>query len=230
MQFTGVKQSDLTILCKVTSRSRPDQLLRVVKLYKEKASNPVRLAWLFSLDKDDDSVSELLLKRLTEITDNPNTQIIIGESDGKVNAINRDVKDFPFHWDILLNISDDQLPEVQGYDEIIRLAMPEDLDASLWFFDGAQPRINTQEILGRTYYNRLGYIYNECYKSFYCDNEATEVAQRLGKLIKSERCIIRHHHPAIIRTVQNDSLYEKNQRFWDHDKAMFNRRRNAQFA
>lgn len=229
MQFNGVKQSDLIILMKITSRSRPDQLLRVVKLYKERASNPVRLAWLFSLDEDDDSVSDLLLKRLQEITDNPNTVIVKGTSDGKIDAINRDVNEFPHSWDILLNISDDQLPEVNGYDEIIRLAMPPDLDASLWFFDGAQPRINTMEILGRKYYERLKYIYNPCYKSFYCDNEATEVAQRLGKLIKSDRCIIRHHHPAIVKTVKNDSLYDKNQRFWDHDKAMFNQRRRENF-
>jgi hypothetical protein len=229
MQFTGRKQSDFVILMKITSRSRPDQLLRVVKLYKERASNPVRLKWLFSFDSNDDSVTELLLSRLNEILSGFDVQIVKGESDGKIDAINRDVNQFPHDWDILLNISDDQIPEIHGYDEIIRLAMPTDLDASLWFFDGAQPRINTMECQGRAYYERLKYIYNPCYKSFYCDNEATEVAQRLGKLIKSERCIIRHHHPAIVRTVQNDALYDKNQKYWDQDKAMFNKRRQENF-
>lgn len=230
MQFLGVKQSEFKILCKVTSRSRPDQLLNVVGEYLKRAANPVRLCWLFSFDEDDLTANEELFRRIGGIVQTDRLVISKLPSDGKISAINRDVNDYPFEWDILLNISDDQIPEVNGYDNIIRNAMPEDLDASLWFFDGAQPRINTQEIQGRAYYDRLKYIYYPGYKSFYCDNEATEVAQRLGKLIKSGECLIRHHHPAIIKSVRNDALYDRNQKFWDHDKALFHSRKVNQFA
>lgn len=229
MQYVGVKQSELIILLKFTSRSRPDQLLRVAKEYKKRAANPVRLCWLFSFDSDDDTATEELFKSIGGIVQSEKLVISKLPSEGKISAINRDVNDYPFEWDILLNISDDQIPEADGYDNMIRNLMPADLDASLWFYDGAQPRINTQEIQGRVYYNRLKYIYYPGYKSFYCDNEATEVAQRLGKLIKSERCIIRHHHPAIIKSVKNDSLYDRNQKFWDHDKALFHKRKMEGF-
>jgi hypothetical protein len=135
-------------------------------------------------------------------------------------------------WDILLNLSDDQTCCLAGWDSLIRESMPNDLDASLWFYDGAQPRINTQEIVGYNYYKRTGYIYNPIYKSFYCDNESTEVANMLGKLIKNPNTIFRHDHPACHHTtsIGHDSLYERNQSAWDHDKELFNQRRAINFG
>jgi hypothetical protein len=100
----------------------------------------------------------------------------------------------------------------------------------LWFSDGAQPRINTMEIQGRTYYNRLKYIYNPIYKSFYCDNEATVVANMKGKMIRSGGCIIKHFHPAIVKTIQEDDLYRRNNLYWNEDKETFRKREAIKFA
>ena len=126
-----------------------------------------------------------------------------------------------------MNISDDQVPVVDGFDNIIRNAMPDHLDASLWFTDG-QDRVNTQEIVGRTYYDRFKYVYHGSYKSLWCDNEATDVAYMLGKQIKGKQ-IVKHLHPAWATLADGalpmDGLYELNNKYWAEDEANYNKRR-----
>lgn len=220
---------------KVTSRERPEQLLKCVKAYIELANNTKDMVWLFTFDEDDKSLDMNFHHQLTELIQatgqGEKSLSVTGKSLGKIHAINRDIDNefFKSNWDILLNISDDQIPEVKGYDDKIRAAMPDHLDASLWFFDGCQKNINTQEILGKVYFERTGKIYNDSYKSLFSDNEATEVAQRLGKLIKINECIIRHHHPAIMSTVQMDDLYRRNEGFWKHDENIYKIRKAANF-
>jgi hypothetical protein len=101
--------------------------------------------------------------------------------------------------------------------------MPDNLDASLWFYDGGQNRINTQEILGKTYYDNQGFIYDPRFKSFFCDNLATDKANKAGKLIQFNKCLIRHFHPGYkaLPHVKKDALYERNDKYWDEDKLMY---------
>lgn len=228
MEFHGVKQTNRVILMKITSRERPQVLLNTVKKYIDLAANTIDMVWLFSFDEGDICSSLDFTRQLSDIKQGLNFVFVSGHSDGKIHAINRDIEKVS-NWDILLNISDDQIPECKNYDDIIRRSMPDDLDSSLWFFDGAQNRINTQEIVGIAYYKRFGYIYNPLYKSFYCDNESTEVATRLGKLIKIEKCIIRHNHPAINKSIQEDALYKKNNSYWNQDQQTFNKRKLENF-
>ena len=222
------------ILMKVTSRERPEQLLKTVNAYLELANNPVAMTWLFTLDEDDIRSGPVIIPKIIDLFDQKGlmTGLIkfrIGDSKNKIDAINRDVSGHDSPWDILLNISDDQHPIVKGYDDKIRNAMPDDLDASLWFFDGAQPRLNTQEIVGRNYYNRFGYIYHPDYKSLFCDNEAHDVAVKLGKQIKSEECIIKHFHPACVPGIKSDELYKKNEGFWHQDQNVYESRKRQNF-
>ena len=222
-----------TILMKVTSMERPKQLLDTVKSYIEMAANTIDMVWLFSFDSNDESYKdESFLNSLKNMsTLESKGDIWFRESTGKINAINRDVNSFNLHWDILLNISDDQRPIVKGYDNIIRNAMPDHLDASLWFWDGVQPRISTMEILGKTYYQRFNYIYYPEYKSFFCDNESTLVAQKLGKQIKSNNCIIKHEHYAAPNgSMKFDELYKKNNTFWKHDEELYHSRVKVSFG
>ena len=234
---------------KVTSRERPKQLLKTVKSYIEMAANTTDMVWLFSFDSNDESyfnnVFILDLERLLGLTEHTdvkvygytsvlnysNCAIVFGTSSGKINAINRDIKYYGCSWDILLNISDDQRPIIKGYDNIIRNAMPDHLDASLWFTDG-QPRVNTNEILGFNCYKRFNYIYHPDYVSLFCDNEATEVAKILGKQIKSNTQIVRHLHPAWCKVdgFSRDALYDRNDKFWKQDEATFHARRKINFG
>lgn len=236
---------------KVTSRERPKQLLETVKSYIEMAANTSDMVWLFSFDSNDESYNtdEFITKLVKESNiktesnvilcggesfkfyDYDNGAIVFGESTGKINAVNRDVNSVKTNWDILFCISDDQRPIVKGYDNIIRNAMPDNLDASLWFTD-TQPRINTQEILGYNYYKRFNYIYHPDYMSLFCDNEATEVAKILGKQIKSNKQIVSHLHYAWghPNSFKKDSLYERNDKFWKQDETTFHARRKINFG
>jgi len=233
------------ILMKVTSRERPEQLLKTIKYYIEFANNTKDMVWLFSFDRDCVCGSINFTNQLAVLfgfygIDGKNCVVITGVSENKIHAINRDVsflnkttfdvpQSYPKLWDILLNISDDQVPIVKGYDDKIRSLMPDDLDASLWFNDGAQNRLNTQEIVGRNYYNRFGYIYHPSYKSLWCDNEAHEVAVSLGKLIKNKEIIIKHFHPGHMKGISTDALYQKNESFWNEDEANYKNRKALNF-
>lgn len=222
---------DKTILMKVTSRERPEHLINCISQYIRLANNPSKMVWLTSLDLDDQKCrTEELKSLIVHIT--KNGRICFDVSENKIHAINRDIEKVEEHWDILLNISDDQFPIVKGYDDIIRTTMPDDLDASLWFYDGHQRRINTQEIVGREYYNRFKYIYHPEYRSFFCDNEATEVAQRLGKLRQFRECIIEHQHYAWNSKYANrkDELYVRNDKHWKHDEDLYNYRKSINFG
>lgn len=220
-----------TILMKVTSRERPDILLETVRQYVAMANNTEDMVWLFSFDVDCECSSTYFENKLLKLFIYPkNVSIIRNVSYNKINAINRDVSSVTDDWQILLNISDDQRPILKGYDDIIRNAMPDHLDASLWFSDG-QPRVNTQEIVGREYYKRFNCIYHPDYKSLWCDNEATEVAFMLDKQIKSKQQIIKHYHPAWggSESIPNDELYKRNNKFWNEDEATFKRRKQNNF-
>lgn len=215
------------ILMKFTSRDRFPTLMKCVVEYYRLANNPKDMFWLFTFDDDDTTLNLEELHQMMKYL-NVGYEVFCGVSYSKIHAINRDVyKIHNNNWDILLNISDDQLPIVQGYDDFIRDAMPDSLDYSLWFNDGHQSEIITQEILGRKYYDNQGYIYYPAYKSFFCDNESTQVAEKHGKLIKFQSCIVKHFHPhwGLNEHIQQDELYKKNDAHWEHDKELHFKRK-----
>jgi len=221
---------DKRILVKITSRERPDKLKKCIQSALNLSENPTKISWLISLDTDDSKVNHTLIKELQSII--PDSFIYFGSSTSKISAINRDVETFTKlnSWDILVNLSDDQICRVKGWDNIIRNKMPNDLNHSLWFYDGLQQSINTMEIVGFNYWDRTKNIYEPSYKSFYCDEESTMVAQKLKRLIKDNQCLFSHEHPAGNKNIKTDGLYEKNQRHWDEDKANFNNRLNINFG
>jgi hypothetical protein len=223
------ENKDKKILMKLTSRSRFSQLKDCVLKYNYLADDVKNMRWVFSFDIDDASYDKVDFDSFLDFL-KIDYVIYQSTSENKIDAINRDIS-LEKDWDILLNISDDQMPVVQGYDTLIRQEMDEDNTLSLWFNDGHQDRINTQEIVGYNYYNSLGYIYHPSYKSFFCDNESTEVAIALGKMKKNPTSIIRHFHPdwEVGSVVKHDQLYKRNQSFWSQDEANYNFRKSQNF-
>ncbi len=219
----------MKLLCKVTSRSRPVELIKCIKSYIDLCDNPNNLIWLFSLDSNDSVLPGGFDQEIFNII--PNAIIWYGVSASKIDAINRDVEKV-FDWDILINISDDQLAVTKGWDTEIIDSMPTDLDYSLWFNDGHQDRLNTMEIVGRKYYKRFNYIYYPTYKSFFCDNEAMEVAQKLGRMIKIPKCIVKHYHPMWEKNthMKKDETYSKAELHWNHDKTLFAERKSINYG
>lgn len=219
----------MKILCKVTSRARPNELLKCIKSYVDLCDNKENLIWLVSLDSNDTALPGGFDEEIFKII--PNAIVCYGVSTSKIDAINRDINQVS-EWDILVNISDDQLAVAKGWDTEIINAMPTDFDYSLWFNDGHQDRLNTMEIVGKKYFLRFHYIYHPLYKSFFCDNEAMEVAQKLGKLIKVPKCIIKHFHPMWEKDthMKKDETYTKAEEYWAYDKSLFAQRKEINYG
>jgi hypothetical protein len=211
----------MKLIIKYPTRGRPQKSVQTLKKYIELASNIDTIKIIVSIDDDDKTVTESIFKIHECI------EVIRGRSLGKIGAINRDIPDSST-FDILLLASDDMIPIVKGYDDIVRNKMKDhfpDTDGVLWFNDGyAGFKLNTLVICGSKYYSRFGYLYCPEYKSLWCDNEFMDVANRLGRQVYFDEVIIKHEHPANNRSVTSDSVYNANNTFNDEDKKTYQRR------
>ena len=219
----------MKILFKLTSRSRHTNFFRALDSIIDNCTSD-QYQILCSLDFDDKTMCNDEVRQSLAWYFHKGVPIVYhyGASKNKVDAINRDME-IRGHWDILVNVSDDQIFTVVGFDEIIRANMPADLDCFLHFPDGhAGERLATLSIMGRAYYDRFGYIYHPDYISLWCDNEAMEVAKKLGKYkLVSER-IFEHLHPAN-GNAPTDAQYKKTESYYRIDEKTFNRRKAMNF-
>jgi|694.fasta_scaffold27356_7 hypothetical protein len=222
---------NLKILIKFPTRGRPEKFFDVLNKYIKMANNPSKIAFLISADEDDPTMNNADVKAaLDHYSKNIKLVYFFGNSKTKMQAINADMEKVS-GWDILLLASDDMIPIVKGYDDIIRIDMNEyfrDMDGVLWYSDGGQNNINTLCILGKKYYNRFGYIYHPDYISLWCDNEFTDVSVQLKKVYRSDKVIIEHAHPVYQKT-QYDALYVRNESYFNIDKETYLKRKEKNF-
>ena len=237
----------MKILYKYPTRQRPVKFQRCISYYYDLIRGD-NYEFIISVDDDDTSMHEPNI--VAQMGKMKNLTVVSGPNKTKIEAINANIPNSD--WDILVTVSDDMVPEVEGFDNIIRDDMTRlypDTDGVLWYFDGLERSLNTLCIMGRKYYERFGYIYHPAYKSFWCDNEFTDVANKLGKQTFIDRVIIRHYLP---NTVQADSstrdkfnklfpeyanmgscgfdeLWKKNSVFYFSDKAIYEQRKSQNF-
>ena len=225
----------MKILFKYPTRNRHLKFTRCLERYYEYIVDN-NYEFIISMDNDDKVMNNDSIKNY--LNSKSNLKYSYSDNNSKIAAINADI---PLtEWDILVLISDDMIPEIKGFDEIIRRKMKEyypDTDGVLWFFDGWRRDLNTLCILGRKYYERFGYIYHPSYQSFWSDAEFTDVANNLKKQTFIDNIIIRHMHPDIVMTDRetrikfaeflpefaisnsfgHDQLWKKNSLFGDPD-------------
>ena len=222
--------SIMRILLKFPTKYRLEKSLAVIGRYVEYATTPEKLQIVVSLDEDD-AESIAGIARYEALLPGQ-VKVFLGPAEGKIAAVNRDVSS-PDTFDILLLGSDDMIPMVKGYDDVIRQKMAAhypDTDGVLFFNDGVQgSNLNTLSIMGSKFYQRFGYIYYPEYKSFFCDTEFTAVAIALGKQTYFPEMIIKHYNPHANKQVPFDHLYIQNYRYWSVDEATYNRRKAAGF-
>jgi hypothetical protein len=222
-------QTESKILIKFPTRNRPDKFFSVLDEYIKKAKNLDKIAFLITLDNDDESMKNNI-HRFEEYKKKCKLVYFFCDSKTKIQACNADMNKVS-GWDIVLLASDDMVPIVDGYDDIIRKDMNNffgDMDGVLWYNDGGQNNINTLSILGKKYYDRFGYIYHPDYVSLWCDNEFTEVSEQLNKVHKSDKIIIEHKHPVYQKT-NYDQLYVRNESYFNIDKETYKKRKVDNF-
>jgi len=215
----------LKILVKFPTRERPQQFAKTLYTYRQLSSDKANTRIVVTVDADDSSMFSARDLKYPD-TQEP-IQVIVHHRSGKIAAINYGM-DQCGEWDIVLLASDDMMPQVEGYDDLIRSAFGDNLDQCLWINDGRQDRICTIVCMGREYYDRFGYLYHPSYKSLWCDNEQTKVAVDAGKMIHAP-CWIKNESPDWQGNQRRDRLYERNNRFYSVDKKNYEAREKLGF-
>jgi hypothetical protein len=215
----------MKLLIKFPTRGRKDKFFSTLDKYHEYCKNIEDTDFLISLDEDDKEMNtNEVLGRLSNYK---NTKVIVGLSKSKIDAVNRDLNNYKEHWDIVLLASDDMVPQIKGYDDIIRHNMMfnyPDTDGILFFNDGFQGnKLNTLCILGKNYYERFNYIYHPDYKSCWSDNEFMVVGNILKRQSYIDQVIIRHEHPDW-GYGNPDHVHQNNVSDWQHDYDVYNKR------
>lgn len=217
----------MNILIKFPTRNRREKFFQVLDLYYNLLDDINKTEFLITIDEDDLSMNNQLT--LDKLIQYKNLNFTVGTSENKIHAVNRDIVEK--NWDILLLASDDMIPQVKGYDKIIRDKMSEffpDTDGVLWFNDGNRKDLNTLSILGLKYYQRFNYIYYHGYKSLWADNEFMTVANLLNKQKFFDEVIIHHEHPDY-GFGNRDDIHSLNSINDSYDRNLFISRKNRNF-
>ena len=221
----------MKLLIKFPTRGRKNKFFLTLDKYHEYCKNTDDTNFLISLDEDDTEMNTNEV--LDKLSNYKNTEVVIGLSKYKIDAVNRDLNDYKKHWDIVLLASDDMVPQIKGYDNIIRDNMMfnyVDTDGILFFNDGFQGnKLNTLCILGKKYYERFNYIYHPDYKSCWSDNEFMVVGDILKKQSYIDQIIIRHEHPDWGYS-HPDYVHKKNVSDFNYDLNIYNNRKNINFG
>lgn len=179
-----------------------------------------------SIDEDDTQMQNVpTLERVTYFK---------GKSSSKIHAVNRDINELKYEWDLLIVMSDDMYFTEKGWDSKMIAHIKETFGDSLDFFahfnDGhVGPRMSTMSIMGREYYERFFYVYAPCYRSFYSDAEAMFVAMLLDRYKYFPEKYFEHRHPANTVITKNDDTYVYNERFGTHDLKKYTERKAKLF-
>lgn len=208
----------MKILVHFPTKGRKEQAEYTLREYMARCENPDEVTYSLACNSDEDA---------------PDMDIVptVANFRSKIEAYN--AIPIYLHWDILVGASDDMWCVQNGWDTIIREAMEKnfpDTDGCLWFHDGSsQTDICTLPIMGREYYERTGYLYHPSYRSFWSDNEQTEVAYDAHKLYKDPRCLFKHQHPVWGGVMPIDRTYSEKSRDFQRDKRNFFYRKRKGF-
>jgi hypothetical protein len=227
----------MNILLKCPTRSRPQKIVSTLAAYLRLATQKDKIGVAISCDEDDSSmkrnlVQEELHRMLAPVAWH---RIFFGQSKSKIEACNADMGEIDYPWDIVVLVSDDMIPQVSGWDDVIRnhmIARFPDTNGILWCNDGYQgDKLNTLCIFGRKMYEEFGYIYHPAYKSLFCDTELTDRCRGdlKDRCLYIPYCIIRHEHPGTGFKQNNDELYQQNQKFWQHDMLAYIHRKTYEY-
>lgn len=183
------------ILFKLPTRERSHKIFKLLDEYYHKLSGQGDVNFLLSCDIDDVTMNNPEV--IEQLRKYENLSIYFSNNKNKIEACNANM-DMDSESDIIVLISDDMTPIVEGYDALIAEKMENyfpDYDGVINFNDGRVGDVLiTCPIIGKKYYERFNYIYHPSYKTLCCDVELTIVAKKLKKYQYDDRILIRHDH------------------------------------
>lgn len=189
------------LVIKFPTRNRPEKFKVIFDLYIKALSRKHEIEFIVSMDEDDSSMNNDSIKAWLD-NKKENIKYFYGNSKTKVEACNANMEGIS--GDVLLLASDDMIPQVMAYDDIIFQSFDKvfpDFLGAIKFWDGYRSKddhLMTLTVMGFPLYEKFGYIYHPSYNSLYCDDESTQCCIMLKKLAATPTCIIKHEwtpHP-----------------------------------
>jgi hypothetical protein len=212
------------------TKNRPQKMAEAINTIIDLSADK---NYTIGLTIDDDDSTTLNSQQLADILQSDQIKVMVnvkvnhGRSSSKVHAINRGMAGWS--GDIVVNMSDDMRFIKQGFDADIIEAFQIESDQFIHFPDGRVNKIlPTMSIMGRSYYERFNYIYHPDYNSLWCDNEAMDVAQQLGRYKYIDLQIFSHEHPAWTGEPA-DALLMHTESFFETDQETYQRRSKLGF-
>ena len=185
------------LVIKFPTRNRPEKFKNVFQKYIDFLSKNHEVEFIVTMDDNDQTMNnEEIRSWFEEKKKQNNIKYFYGNSKTKIEACNANMDGV--EGDVLLLASDDMVPIMKNYDDVIFAAFRDifpNFDGAIKFWDGLRPKedaLMTLTVMGFPLYKKFGYIYHPAYKSLYCDNEQTQVCIMLRKFATSPICIIKH--------------------------------------
>ena len=217
----------IDLLIKYPTRSRPKKFKKILKHYVSNLSGKYKVKFIISMDNNDPTCNDQDMRNFLEMMKHSvDLDYVYGDSKNKIDACNRDIPSDG--WKVCILVSDDMTPRIKNYDEIImkdmRTYFP-DYDGCLNYNSGnAYPRVMVLSIIGNPYYKRFGYIYHTDYVSLFCDEEQTNVARKINRMVDIDKKIITHDWNDI-----KDDLRKHTEKYYRTDEATFRLREKQGF-
>jgi hypothetical protein len=215
----------IDLLIKLPSRSRFELFKEKLEKCIQLLSNEINVKFIFSFDTNDQTMNNNVVRYYLG-SKKINMEYFYGESKNKIDACNRDIP--KEGWKVLLLMSDDMLPRKKGFDKIIY----DDMNHNFPDYDGClnynthteafKNRTMVLTVMGKKYYDRFNYIYYPGYQSIYCDNEQTDVAIKLNKLVDIDNRIISHEWNSVKDDLRK---HTESGEFRNHDSALYHSRK-----
>jgi hypothetical protein len=177
--------------------------------------------FVVTMDEDDSTMNTEEIKEWLNSLP-VNIKYNYGHSKTKIQAVNADLDGE--EADVLLLASDDMIPQIKNYDDIIFQGFEQvfpDFDGAIKFNDGLRnDDLMTLCVMGWSLYKQFGYIYHPEYTSLYADTEQTLVLKKMGKFAISDVCLIQHQWtPApwddLHARNENSEMYQKDKEVFD---------------
>lgn len=223
----------LKILFKYPSRGRPDRFFDGMDSIYRNLYDTENFHVLITADEDDVLMNNDEVR--TRLKGYLNHTIIYGKSESKIHAVNRDINNLDYAWDVLVVSSDDIRFCIYGFDQMIRTEMEQHFpegDGYLHFLEkDSQSALNVMTVIDHKYYSRFNWVYHPEYLSLWCDNEQFETAKILGRYVFVPYEIFHHFNPAYGYVgFHKDEMFIRQQEVgWSIDHQTYLKRKGKNF-
>lgn len=125
-----------------------------------------------------------------------------GTAVNAINSLARQAK-----GDIMIVVSDDTLCPINWGNRILKYTEGK-RDFVMKVRDGIQPKMITQPILDRAYFQRDGWIYHPRFKHCFADQFLTDLAHKRKRVI-TKNILFKHNHYSVSKSKKRDAQYER---------------------